>query len=426
MNNTNILHSKKKSVKKKKIVDDNEDDNNIIKKEKVKKQTKKTLIVDKNLDNNQDEKIVIDDIIDIKVNKIKEEKNLVENDILEENEISIDIEPETIIEGVKLYKIPLDECEDFLITIDSKVWNKKKKRYMKTRLINGYYNVTIKKNNYAISRLNAITFKKNPENKPYVDHINDDKICNENTNLQWVTQKENLAKNKKKIYHEKKVKGTHVVTGEVVIYDQVTLAANAIGGDKKRRGIQLVLTGQNKTCANYKWEYVDPENNKIILSTEEKKKAKNIPGSSYFVFPNGKIYNELNKQYLKPVINDAQRSYVTLIINGEKKNYYVSRVVAECHLENRPYDDSLVEHINKKSHDNDVENLRWSDKRQHNVNVIFPSKKIIEYDEFICDIKDDLMDIIEIDLPEQKIIDEKLFNRINIKKKKRKKVKKNC
>lgn len=60
---------------------------------------------------------------------------------------------------------------------------------------NGYLSVSLYKNSkgktYQVHRLVAFAFIPNPENKPYIDHINTIKTKNEVWNLRWVTPSEN-------------------------------------------------------------------------------------------------------------------------------------------------------------------------------------------------------------------------------------------
>lgn len=55
----------------------------------------------------------------------------------------------------------------------------------------GYERVTIGKKDALVSRLVAIYFIDNPQNKPCVNHISGDKSDNRATNLEWVTVAEN-------------------------------------------------------------------------------------------------------------------------------------------------------------------------------------------------------------------------------------------
>lgn len=59
----------------------------------------------------------------------------------------------------------------------------------------GYARVTLRKDGKewrgGVHQLIALTFLPNPDNKPYVDHINTIRTDNNVKNLQWVTREEN-------------------------------------------------------------------------------------------------------------------------------------------------------------------------------------------------------------------------------------------
>ena len=60
---------------------------------------------------------------------------------------------------------------------------------------NGYYTVCIcekdKKESVPVHRLVAKLFVPNPENKPWINHIDSDRTNNHASNLEWCTAKEN-------------------------------------------------------------------------------------------------------------------------------------------------------------------------------------------------------------------------------------------
>jgi len=82
--------------------------------------------------------------------------------------------------------------ENYTISEDGKVYNKKFKRYLKGyKDVEGYLRIFLrnddKKQTYRIHRLVALHYIDNPEDKPTVDHKDRDKLNNNVSNLRWAT-----------------------------------------------------------------------------------------------------------------------------------------------------------------------------------------------------------------------------------------------
>lgn len=95
----------------------------------------------------------------------------------------------------------------------------KKEKILKLQLRNGYYVINLCKNGcrkaYSVHRLVAETFIPNPNNLPYINHIDFNTQNNSVDNLEWCTQKDNIGWSRKHYFGRKKV--THSNTGEKYI-----------------------------------------------------------------------------------------------------------------------------------------------------------------------------------------------------------------
>lgn len=81
----------------------------------------------------------------------------------------------------------------YLISDCGKVFNSKtSKQVAQNKNTRGYLTVNLNNNTKIVHRLVADAFIENKLSKPYVNHIDTNKLNNHYTNLEWCTQRENV------------------------------------------------------------------------------------------------------------------------------------------------------------------------------------------------------------------------------------------
>jgi len=115
--------------------------------------------------------------------------------------------------------------EKYSITEDGTVINNKTKRVKKAHLDRcGYLHMRLSDKNkkYFVHRLVALTYIENPDNKETVNHKDGNKLNNHVSNLEWMTNKENL----KHAYNNNLTKGIPVkCTKTGKIWNSISQAA---------------------------------------------------------------------------------------------------------------------------------------------------------------------------------------------------------
>lgn len=114
----------------------------------------------------------------------------------------------------------------------------------------GYYQVDMLKfGKHLYRRVNRViaqAFVPNPENKPICDHIDNNPLNNKSSNLQWITNAENIQKYVREVYDGRyigrgKIKPKKVIAKKdntILIFDSVFQCAMSLFGIKyKRSGI---------------------------------------------------------------------------------------------------------------------------------------------------------------------------------------------
>lgn len=150
----------------------------------------------------------------------------------------------------------------YAITSCGKVWSHKRKKFLQPFDNGQGYLVVIllangKAKHHRVHRLVAEAYIPNPDNKPYINHLNECKSDNYVSNLEWATAKENvnygtgIERGSKKQW----TKIRCVETGE--IYPSQRAAAIEMG--LCVQSIHFCVIGKQKTAGGYHWERVIEE-----------------------------------------------------------------------------------------------------------------------------------------------------------------------
>lgn len=167
--------------------------------------------------------------------------------------------------------IPLQVCPEYAIDENGIVYGKRGKP-IKPFINHGGYEIIplyfdgIQKA-IPVHRLVAYAFVDNPNNKPYVNHIDGNKRNNKSSNLEWVTPSENMkhAINVLGVDlndgRKKQIIATNMSTNEVIEFPSIRDAArwlnkkfNVSSGVAE---IWRVLNGKRKTARGHTWKYIN-------------------------------------------------------------------------------------------------------------------------------------------------------------------------
>lgn len=225
-----------------------------------------------------------------------------------------------------------------------------------------------KRKNEGVHRIVAECFCDNPENKPYVDHINGIRHDNRAVNLRWCTPSENnLNRN-----FESKPRSTCISViqydlnrNEVKRWNSIADVAEYYGGNSISSYIDkpLIYQGfywerekQVEVLPGELWAVVNYEGNSVPVSSEGRVKRSN-----------GRItYGSKNSG-----------GYMEFFYNGIR--ILVHRIVMMAKDPRNSYDGLVVDHINRIKDDNRISNLRWCT-QQENVQYSFETDDKSRFD----------------------------------------------
>ena len=123
---------------------------------------------------------------------------------------------------------------------------------------NGYIRIYIYNKTYALHRLIAAAFIKNPDNKEQVNHIDGVKLNNSVENLEWVTNTENqIHKFKTGLGNNftRKITQFDLQMNKIKDFESIVEASKELKIGKSN--IQGVLLNSRKTAGGFIFKYLE-------------------------------------------------------------------------------------------------------------------------------------------------------------------------
>lgn len=172
-----------------------------------------------------------------------------------------------------MYKIIMvdNKATNYEVSDTGEVRNRKTGKVLRLQNQNGYLHCTLaidkKSRRFRVHRLVAEAFVPNPENKPFVNHIDGNRTHNEVSNLEWVTPSENTRHAVDSgLFQNGKNRAVvqYTMNGEKLLtFQSITEAAN----ETNTSATKIVLCCQRKrrSSNDFQWRYADDKQDVVRI-----------------------------------------------------------------------------------------------------------------------------------------------------------------
>lgn len=219
-------------------------------------------------------------------------------------------------------KIIIDNIEtNYSVSENGIVRNDNTNKILSQRIQQGYCHVGLTINGKAkscrVHRLVAQAFIPNPENKPYVNHIDGIRSNNNVENLEWCTPRENTQHTVKTGLmlptRERAVIQFSLEGERLAEYVSLAEAARQTGSSVEK--IVLCCQMQRKTHNNFQWRYKEDDASSIQATEKPKTLAKKV---AQLDPKTGEILNIYDSMCQAAKAVGGTQSAITHVIKGDK------------------------------------------------------------------------------------------------------------
>ena len=155
---------------------------------------------------------------------------------------------------------PVKNFEDrYCVSNFGRVYSIKRETIMKLSMLNGYWRVVLydgnKTKGYYVHRIVAEAFIPNPQNKPIINHIDENRANNKTSNLEWATFSENVNHGNRNDKVSNALSRPVICVETGIIYDSGKQAGRKTGIDDG--SINHACSGRCKTAGGFHWRFYE-------------------------------------------------------------------------------------------------------------------------------------------------------------------------